>query len=255
VFGDRFIGTSLEVGGLVISGNTVTSLNTNSNIVLDPQGSARVQVNGPMTVTGTMQVSSSQTIDMGSNRIQSVATPSATTDATNKSYVDSSITTAINNSNFILTDDSSTATTINNGEVLSVLGSGLVTTSISSNDHLTITVATQTLETVTNAGATTINSITVGSVDVDGLQLVDNNIKSTRSNDDINLIPAGTGKVVVSASTLQLENSRTIASSIGSAGDELGDIAIDATYIYYCTANYDGATNIWKRTAHGAGTW
>jgi hypothetical protein len=208
-----------------------------------------------MTVTGTMQVSSSQTIDMGSNRIQSVATPSATTDATNKSYVDSSITTAINNSNFILTDDSSTATTINNGEVLSVLGSGLVTTSISSNDHLTITVATQTLETVTNAGATTINSITVGSVDVDGLQLVDNNIKSTRSNDDINLIPAGTGKVVVSASTLQLENSRTIASSIGSAGDELGDIAIDATYIYYCTANYDGATNIWKRTAHGAGTW
>ena len=255
VFGDRFIGTSLEVGGLVISGNTVTSLNTNSNIVLDPQGSARVQVNGPLTVTGTMQVSSSQTIDMGSNRIQSVATPSATTDATNKSYVDSSITTAINNSNFILTDDSSTATTINNGEVLSVLGSGLVTTSISSNDHLTITVATQTLETVTNAGATTINSITVGSVDVDGLQLVDNNIKSTRSNDDINLIPAGTGKVVVSASTLQLENSRTIASSIGSAGDELGDIAIDATYIYYCTANYDGATNIWKRTAHGAGTW
>jgi len=265
VFGDRFIGTSLEVGGLVLSGNTVTSLNTNSNIILDPQGTARVQVNGPLTVTGTMQVSSSQTIDMGSNRIQSVATPSSATDAATKGYADglaSNYATAAQGAtadsamqNFILTDDASTATTINNGEVLSVLGGGLVTTSISSNDHLTITVATQTLETVTNAGATTINSITVGSVDVDGLQLVDNNIKSTRSNDDINLIPAGTGKVVVSASTLQLENSRTIASSIGSAGDELGDIAIDATYIYYCTANYDGATNIWKRTAHGAGTW
>jgi trimeric autotransporter adhesin len=270
VFGDRFIGTSLEVGGLVISGNTVTSLNTNSNIVLDPQGTARVQVDGPMTVagqvnvTGTLQVSSSQTVDMGSNRIQSVATPTSATDAATKGYTDglaSNYATAAQGAtadsamqNFTISGDDSAAQTVNNGYAVDFNGEGLVTTSVTAN-KVAISVATQTLETVTNAGATTINSITVGSVDVDGLQLVDNNIKSTRSNDDINLIPAGTGKVVVSASTLQLENSRIIASSIGSAGDELGDIAIDATYIYYCTANYDGATNIWKRTAHGAGTW
>ncbi len=148
MFGDRFIGASAEVGGLQLISNKLQSLDTNSNITINPQGSGIAIVDGQLRVTGTFQVSSSQTIDMGSNRVQAVATPTATTDAANKTYVDSSITTAITNSNFILTDDTSSATTINNGEVLSVLGAGLATTSISSNDHLTITVATQTLETV-----------------------------------------------------------------------------------------------------------
>jgi hypothetical protein len=43
--------------------------------------------------------------------------------------------------------------------------------------------------------------------------------------------------------------------SIGFSGDMIGSVAFDSTYMYYCTANYDGVTNIWKRTAHGAGTW
>ena len=46
------------------------------------------------------------------------------------------------------------------------------------------------------------------------------------------------------------------AHSYGAAGDKVGMIAFDSTYIYYCTANYvNTSTNIWKRTAHGAGTW
>jgi hypothetical protein len=48
----------------------------------------------------------------------------------------------------------------------------------------------------------------------------------------------------------------TPAHSYGVAGDKAGMVAFDATYIYYCTANYvNTSTNIWKRTAHGAGTW
>jgi uncharacterized phage infection (PIP) family protein YhgE len=44
--------------------------------------------------------------------------------------------------------------------------------------------------------------------------------------------------------------------SYGITGDKEGMIAFDATYTYYCTADYvDNSTNIWKRTAHGAGTW
>jgi hypothetical protein len=32
--------------------------------------------------------------------------------------------------------------------------------------------------------------------------------------------------------------------------------AFDATYFYYCTASYTtGSADIWKRTAHNAGTW
>ena len=44
--------------------------------------------------------------------------------------------------------------------------------------------------------------------------------------------------------------------SYGVAGDKTGMLAFDATYIYYCTADYvNDTTDIWKRTAHGAGTW
>ena len=222
VFGDRFIGTSLEVGGLVISGNTVTSLNTNSNIVLDPQGTARVQVNGPLTVTGTMQVSSSQTIDMGSNRIQSVATPTSATDAATKGYADG-------------------------------LASNYATAAQGALADSALQAEADTLETVTNRGATTINAVTVGSVLVDGLTITDNNITGSRSNDDIILDPAGTGTVDINANRIRVSNPKTPASALGAAGDQEGDIAWDADYIYVCTANYNGATNVWKRTA--ISTW
>ena len=44
--------------------------------------------------------------------------------------------------------------------------------------------------------------------------------------------------------------------SYGIVGDTAGMMAFDATYIYYCTADYvNTSTNIWKRTAHGTGTW
>ena len=46
------------------------------------------------------------------------------------------------------------------------------------------------------------------------------------------------------------------AHSYGVAGDKAGAIAFDASYIYYCTADYVNiSTDIWKRTNHGAGTW
>ena len=46
------------------------------------------------------------------------------------------------------------------------------------------------------------------------------------------------------------------AHSYGAAGDKAGMVAFDSNYIYYCTADYvDNTTNIWKRTAHGTGTW
>ena len=39
---------------------------------------------------------------------------------------------------------------------------------------------------------------------------------------------------------------------IGSAGDKAGDIAFDASNIYVCTADYDGSTVIWKKSALSA---
>jgi hypothetical protein len=37
------------------------------------------------------------------------------------------------------------------------------------------------------------------------------------------------------------------SSSVGAAGDLAGDIAFDNSSMYYCTANHDGSTIIWKK--------
>ena len=45
------------------------------------------------------------------------------------------------------------------------------------------------------------------------------------------------------------------ATSIGVAGDQTGMVGFDGSYIYYCTADYDSTTNIWKRVAWSGDTW
>jgi hypothetical protein len=47
------------------------------------------------------------------------------------------------------------------------------------------------------------------------------------------------------------------ATSKGASGDTVGKVAINASYIYYCTATYtDGLTDIWSRTPLAAvATW
>ncbi len=41
----------------------------------------------------------------------------------------------------------------------------------------------------------------------------------------------------------------TPSSSTGAPGNKTGMLAWDTNYIYVCTADYDGSTAIWKRTA------
>jgi len=48
---------------------------------------------------------------------------------------------------------------------------------------------------------------------------------------------------------------RTISASTGSTGDQEGMLAADDNYIYVCTADYDGSTNIWKRFNLPTGSW
>lgn len=43
--------------------------------------------------------------------------------------------------------------------------------------------------------------------------------------------------------------------SSGSSGDLQGMIAFDVDYMYYCMADYDGSTNIWKRIAWTNDVW
>jgi hypothetical protein len=45
------------------------------------------------------------------------------------------------------------------------------------------------------------------------------------------------------------------STSIGQSGDKSGTFSGNTNYLYYCTANYDGSTNIWKRIQWSADTW
>jgi hypothetical protein len=73
------------------------------------------------------------------------------------------------------------------------------------------------------------------------------------------LILASGGQITFPDATVQTTAYQKVAvpaHSYGAAGDQAGMLAFDSTYIYYCTANYvNDTTDIWKRTAHGAGTW
>jgi len=81
------------------------------------------------------------------------------------------------------------------------------------------------------------------------LDLSNNDIEATNTNGGITLIPAGTGKVSITDDSISIATAKTPATAIGVAGDTAGMIAWDASYIYVCTADYDGAASVWKRSA------
>jgi len=67
---------------------------------------------------------------------------------------------------------------------------------------------------------------------------------------------SATGNLILSSNTGKVKiTSNAPTTSIGASGDEEGMIAFDATYMYYCTADYDGAANVWKRVAWSGDTW
>jgi hypothetical protein len=76
--------------------------------------------------------------------------------------------------------------------------------------------------------------------------------------DDDRMTILGTGEVGINtnspaaaldinANAMRLRNSKTPASAVGTAGDVQGMIVWDVDFIYICTGNHDGLTNIWKR--------
>jgi hypothetical protein len=83
------------------------------------------------------------------------------------------------------------------------------------------------------------------------LDISDNKVEATNSNGNIELMPNGAGRVVIVDDSLTINTSKTPTTSVGATGDKAGMIAWDGNYIYVCTTDYDGSSNIWKRAEIG----
>jgi hypothetical protein len=80
-----------------------------------------------------------------------------------------------------------------------------------------------------------------------------NEIAATNSNGNVELVPNGSGRVVIVDDHIVIADSRT-PTNIGVDGDVAGMLAWDANYLYICTADYDGVSTIWSQLSAGAST-
>jgi hypothetical protein len=112
------------------------------------------------------------------------------------------------------------------------------------------------LEVIVNSVAKTITlpaSVTVGNVTGQSGQIITVSTPGTYVY-ELSTRDGGTTVAINEVSTPQFTPEfRTPATAVGASGDLKGMSAFDASYMYACVADYDGATSIWRRTSNA--TW
>ena len=71
----------------------------------------------------------------------------------------------------------------------------------------------------------------------------------------VGTVKVGRGLKVTASGYTRIDVTGTPATSKGVAGDRAGLISADASFMYYCKADYDGTTDIWVRQAWSGSTW
>lgn len=188
--------SSLTIGNLLISGNTISATNTNGDVILSPAGLGLVRTTKPAdfgsnavsgittlscttvsatTLAGTLNVASAAqpnitslgtqaaALNMGNNKITSVATPTLSTDAATKGYADTLV-----------------------GSYLPLAG-GTMSGAITGLTNLTMS--------GTISGATVITAS--AGVNAGNLSIGPNAIVATNSNGNVSLSPNGTGSIII----------------------------------------------------------
>jgi len=132
----------------------------------------------------------------------------------------------------VFADDSTVLVDGVNGKIVAPVDTTTIT---NSNGNLTITADNYVLIDSDNGG-----QINIGQTSGIGDVVLGNTARGT----DVQLF----GRLFVKGGGVP-------TTSIGASGDFVGIVAVDSDYLYYCTADYDGVTNIWKRVAWSGDTW
>jgi len=219
----------LNVDNITFDGNTISTTNTNGNLILDPAGSG--------------------VIDVSTARIANLATPTANTDAVTKEYVDSAITiigeeisVIQSNTAFTYAGDTGSGTLNLATETFTIVGgTGLSSIANSTNDTITINIDNTGVVANTYGSSTSIPVITInaqGQITSANTASIatDLSIAGDSGTDTISLLAetlvlsGGTGITsVVSANnvTFNLDNTAVAAGAYGSA-NTVATFTVDA---------------------------
>lgn len=116
-------------------------------------------------------------------------------------------------------------------------------------DGTTVTAGDLTIDTTTTTISGTANDITLSPGGVDNAVLPANNELESLGSAAQAWLTVWAKRLNITNDRINMAVSYTPPTSVGTAGDAAGDIAIDAGYIYYCIAAHDGSSDIWVRVA------
>ena len=207
-----------EFGNIKIGGNSIENIATNSNIALVPNGT------GVVTIDSDLLPASDSSYDLGASGTEWA-----------NAYIDDVTATNLTGTiqtgaqpNIVSVGSQTANLNMNNNKIINV------TDPTSAQDAATkayvdAQLQTQdTLQEITDNGATTTNTITANGFTTDGLTVTDNNIQTTRSNDNIVMLPNGTGVVEMRSAVAMSANAITGVADPSSAQDAATKAYVDS---------------------------
>ena len=168
---------TITTDGLTIVDNNISANRSNDGLILSPSGTGSINLNGTVIGTGVLDED-----NMASNSAVHLATQQSI-----KAYVDATVSAT----NEVVED-----TTPQLGGDLDLNSNDITGTG---DINITGTITATTI----NVGGGTLD---VDALTTDGLRIVDNNIQGTRSNENIILIPNGTGQIEARGQILATNN-------------------------------------------------
>jgi hypothetical protein len=274
-FIDLYGETSVE-NNLVFGVNTIGSTNINGNINLETNGIGTVNVNQGILVNTGSEFSNSVfyaangsdllTVDVSNGRIGiNRSNPSSTLDVAGSAAISGNLTVAASLTVGSNSGDRLTVNSAVHGNLIPATNFNLGSANNKWNQAHVVDARLDSI-TSTEISASTVAASSGFSGNITGQLTTSVDIRIQRGAflNNVNTavltanrttrFPNRNGTLaIVDNGRLSGPTGVAPALPIGVAGDRAGDIAADSDHIYYCTADFDGVTAIWRRTA--ISTW